>query len=107
MNEQQTKDRQIVFLKAHEQEMTDYIKTQSDKVSSVSYSWKKMSVETIGNGLPQGGGDIFKLRITIFDKNHEEINAFGFAVEPDNVEDPILIKRMYTINADYTYFKGV
>ncbi len=46
-----TKADQIAYLKKHEKEMTDYIKSQNPKVTSVQWDWKSVKIET-------GGGPI-------------------------------------------------
>ncbi|MEE8738663.1 MAG: hypothetical protein SOI66_07125 [Bifidobacterium sp.] len=101
------KTRQIEFLKAHETEMTEYVKKQNPKITSVQYDWNSVETGVIGNGLPQGAGNVLTMRITIFDKDAKEINAFGFAVRPNNIQQPTSIEAMYTINASYDYFKEV
>lgn len=106
MVEPSLKEKQITFLKKHENEMTDFIKNQDDKISKVYYDWSTLDDEVVGNGLPQGGDDILTLRIKIIDYHDTDINSFGFAVIPDNINDPVKIKDMYTINADYNYSKG-
>ena len=99
-----TKEEQIEFLKKHEDEMTEFVRAQNDIVASVKYNWNGMESETVGNGTPQGGGKILNLRITIYDKEGIDINAFGFAVEPNDIKNPTTIKTMYTINANYDYY---
>ncbi|GFH43284.1 hypothetical protein Hs30E_18350 [Lactococcus hodotermopsidis] len=100
-----TKADYIAYLKKHEQEMTDYVKAQNPKVKSVQFDWDSVESEVVGNGTPQGGENILSLRINIFDSKNVKINAFGFAVEPDNISKPDVIKDMYTINANYDYFE--
>lgn len=57
-----TKEEQIAFLKEHEKEMTDYIKSQNKKVTSVQWDWDSVVVGNIGNGTPQGGGTMWTIR---------------------------------------------
>ena len=106
MRQEAQKERQIAFLKAHEKEMTEYVKKQDEKISRVAFIWNTVKQEKIGNGLPQGAGKILTMRIKIFDNKGIEINAFGFAVKPDDISNPTKIKEMYTINANYNYFKN-
>jgi hypothetical protein len=106
MTEPTEKEKQIAFLKKHENEMTDFIKTQDDKISKVDYDWSTLHDEVVGNGLPQGGDHILTLRIKVIDYNDTDINSFGFAIIPDNINAPVKIIDMYTINADYNYSKG-
>ena len=106
MRQEAQKERQIAFLKAHEKEMTEYVKKQGEKISRVAFIWNTVKQEKIENGLPQGAGKILTMRIKIFDNKGIEINAFGFAVKPDDISNPTKIKEMYTINANYNYFKN-
>ena len=78
MRQEAQKERQIAFLKAHEKEMTEYVKKQDEKISRVAFIWNTVKQEKIGNGLPQGVGKILTMRIKIFDNKGIEINAFGF-----------------------------
>ncbi|GAB2026214.1 hypothetical protein [Lactovum odontotermitis] len=48
MNEQQTKNRQIAFLKAHEQEMTEYVKAKNSKIKVVTYDWSSLEISDSG-----------------------------------------------------------
>ncbi|MEY8585256.1 MULTISPECIES: hypothetical protein [Ligilactobacillus] len=105
MRQEAQKERQVAFLKAHEKEMTEYVKKQDEKISRVTFIWNTVKQEEIGNGLPQGAGKILTMRIKIFDNKGVEINAFGFAVKPDDINKPTKINEMYTINANYNYFK--
>lgn len=88
MRQEAQKERQIAFLKAHEKEMTEYVKKQDEKISRVAFIWNTVKQEKIGNGLPQGAGKILTMRIKIFDNKGIEINAFGFAVKPDDKSSP-------------------
>ncbi|RSJ69390.1 hypothetical protein D8801_07035 [Streptococcus oralis] len=53
--------KQLTYLKEHEEEMADFVKSLSPKVESVQFDWDSMKVEVIGNGTPQGGGYIITL----------------------------------------------
>ena len=56
-----TKEQQITYLKEHEQEMTDYVKSQNSKVRSIQWDLDSIRVDTIGNGTPQGGGTVLMI----------------------------------------------
>lgn len=60
--EPSVEEKQMAFLKAHENEMTEFVKNQDDKISKVIYDWFTVESETVGNGLPQGGDAISKVR---------------------------------------------
>lgn len=50
------KQKQLAYLKEHEQEIVDFVKVQNPKVESVQIDWNSMQIEESGNGTPQGGG---------------------------------------------------
>ena len=52
------KEQQIEDLKKHEKEIEDFVKSQSPKVESVQIAWDETQWDEIGNGTPQGGGEI-------------------------------------------------
>ena len=50
------KQKQLAYLKEHEQEIVDFVKSQNPKIESVQIDWNSMQIEESGNGTPQGGG---------------------------------------------------
>ena len=50
------KQKQLAYLKEHEQEIVDFVKAQNSKVEFVQIDWNSMVIEESGNGTPQGGG---------------------------------------------------
>ena len=62
MNEPIEKERQIAFLKEHEEEMTEYVKSKNSKIYSVQYDWESVEVGTIGNGTPIGAGNLLTIK---------------------------------------------
>ena len=61
MTEPTEKEKQIAFLKEHEEEMTEYVKSQNSKIYSVQYDWESVEVGTIGNRTPIGAGKILTI----------------------------------------------
>lgn len=59
--EQDPHEKQLAYLKKHEEELADFVKSLNSKVESVQFDWESMKVEDIGNGTPQGGGYILTL----------------------------------------------
>ena len=55
------KQKQIAYLKEHEQEIVDFVKSQNPKVESVQVNWSDIRWGEAGNGTPQGGGEIIEL----------------------------------------------
>jgi hypothetical protein len=90
-------ERQVAFLKEHEAEMTEYIKSQNEKIETVEYDWDSVEVGTIGNGTPQGAGIAlnifgyvnqnknidFSLSVVLDPKNKENITNIYFGSGPD------------------------
>ncbi len=42
MNEPTEKEKQIAFLKKHEEEMTEYVKQQNKKIAKVAFCWESL-----------------------------------------------------------------
>lgn len=74
-----TKEKQLAYLKEHEKDMTDFVKSLSPKVDSVQFDWDSMEVGQVGNGTPQGGGYMLTLRGKV---NHNDKTKFivGFSL---------------------------
>lgn len=74
-----TKEKQLAYLKEHEKDMTDFVKSLSPKVDSVQFDWDSMEVGQLGNGTPQGGGYMLTLRGKV---NHNDKTKFmvGFSL---------------------------
>ena len=50
--------KQLAYLKEHEEEIKEFVKSLNPKVESVQIDWKQTQWDKIGNGTPQGGGEI-------------------------------------------------
>lgn len=57
-NLQSIKEKQLDFLKKHQDEIKNFIKSQNSKIESVQIDWEETQWNQVGNGTPQGGGDI-------------------------------------------------
>lgn len=55
---QSTKEKQLAYLKEHEEEIKEFVKSQNPKIKSVQIDWDQTRWEDIGNGTPQGGGEV-------------------------------------------------
>ena len=53
--------KQIAYLKDHEQEIVDFVKSKNSKIESVQVNWSDIRWGEAGNGTPQGGGEIIEL----------------------------------------------
>ena len=52
------KQKQLVYLKEHEEEIVDFVKAQNPKVESVQIYWDETQWGVAGNGTPQGGDEM-------------------------------------------------
>ena len=50
------REKQLAYLKENKKEIEDFVKSLNPKVESVQISW-----EEIGNGTPQGGGNVIRV----------------------------------------------
>ena len=55
------RSKQLAYLKEHEEEIKEFVKSLNPKVESVQIDWKQTQWDKIGNGTPQGGGDIVQV----------------------------------------------
>ena len=78
--------KQMAYLKEHEEEIANFIKSRNPKVESVQFDWESMEVGQIGNGTPQGGGYMltFKGRI-----NNIKESSFTLGFPLDNNRDSL------------------
>ena len=59
--EQDPHETQLAYLKKHKKDIEDYIKSLNPKIETVQIDWDQTQWDQIGNGTPQGGGDIIQL----------------------------------------------
>ena len=55
------KEKQLDYLKENKKEIEDFVKSLNPKVESVQISWEETRWEEIGNGTPQGGGNVIRV----------------------------------------------
>lgn len=79
--EQDPREKQLAYLKEHEEEIKEFVKSQNPKIDSVQIDWDQTQWDQIGNGTPQGGGDIIDIYGTF---NNIEDSGWHVMV---NVED--------------------
>ena len=53
--------KQLAYLKEHEEEIKEFVKSQNAKIESVQIDWRQTQWDKVGNGTPQGGGDIVQV----------------------------------------------
>lgn len=85
------KQKQLTYLKEHEQEMTTYVKEHNANIHQVSYDWDSVRTVVGGNGTPQGGDEIllvygyangsdltnFSLNFTLDENKIPKIDSIG------------------------------
>ena len=85
------KQKQLAYLKEHEQEMTTYVKAHNANITQVSYDWDSIKTVVGGNGTPQGGDEIllvygyangsdltnFRLNFTLDENKMPKIDSIG------------------------------
>ena len=80
--------RQVDFLKKHESEITNYIKSNDPEVVRVKYDWDSVKVGDSGSFTESG----FDIRLKVYGANDKELNGYSFFIVPKpNVENPISI----------------
>ena len=80
--------RQVDFLKKHESEITNYIKSNDPEVVRVKYDWDSVKVGDSGSFTESG----FDIRLKVYGANDKELNGYLFFIVPKpNVENPISI----------------
>ena len=50
--------KQLAYLKKHEEEIKEFVKSLDHKVESVQIDWDETMWEKVGNGTPKGGGNV-------------------------------------------------
>lgn len=79
--------KQLAYLKEHEEDMADFVKTLSPKVESVQFNWDSMEVGQVGNGTPQGGGYMMTVNGRI-NNNKDTKFTLGFPLKRNLNEIP-------------------
>ena len=78
------KQKQLAFLKEHEQEIVDFVKAQNPKVESVQIYWDETQWGVAGNGTPQGGDEMI-LIFGGFNQNPESSWRVDVVVEDEKL----------------------
>ena len=82
------KQKQVNFLKKHESEITNYIKSNDPEVVQVKYDWDSVKVGDSGAFTESG----FNIRLKVYGANDKELNGYSFFIVPKpNVENPTSI----------------
>ena len=79
-----TKEKQLSYLKKHKNKIDNFVKSQNSKIESVQIDWDETKWEKVGNGTPQGGGEIVNVYGSF---NHIESSSWNvtFDIENDKI----------------------
>ena len=97
------KQKQLTYLKEHEKEIVDFVKSQNPKVESVQVNWNSMQIEESGNGTPQGGGYNLSISGKI---NQLENTKFSVDFYLEDQNSIPTIKKMGMLNDIYIEENG-
>ncbi|WP_125445152.1 hypothetical protein [Streptococcus sanguinis] len=75
------REKQLAYLKENKKEIEDFVKSLSPKVESVQIAWEQTQWDQIGNGTPQGGGDIVQVYGGF---NNIEKSSWSVVIEIEN-----------------------
>lgn len=78
------KQKQLAYLRDHEQEIVDFVKVQNPKVESVQINWDETEWGVAGNGTPQGGDEMI-LIFGGFNQNPESSWRVDVVVEDGKI----------------------
>ncbi|ETD07263.1 hypothetical protein [Streptococcus sanguinis] len=88
-----SKDKQLDYLKKHQDEIKNFVKSQNPKIESVQIDWAETQWNQVGNGTPQGAGDIIDVYGTF-----NNIENSGWHVMIDVPEGEFNIRAMTLVN---------
>ena len=85
--------KQLAYLKEHEEDIMEFVKSLNPKVESVQIDWDETMWEKVGNGTPQGGGEIVNVYGGF---NHIESSSWNVTFDIEN--DKIIPNSMALAN---------
>ena len=74
------REKQLAYLREHEKDMADFVKSLSPKVKCVQFDWESLEVGQVSNGTPQGGGYMLTLRGKV-NQNEQTKFMVGFSID--------------------------
>ena len=93
-DEEIIKQKQLAYLKDHEQEIIDFVKAQSPKVESVQIDWDGGRWSEASNGTPQGGGEMLQIYGGF---NNADSSSWGILI-PINDDGTLNMDEMFLSN---------
>ena len=85
--------KQLAYLKEHEEKIVKFVKSKNSKIESVQIAWDETKWEKVGNGTPQGGGEIVNVYGSF---NHIEFSSWNVTFDIEN--DKIIPNSMALAN---------
>lgn len=73
--------KQLAYLKEHEEKIVKFVKSKNSKIESVQIAWDETKWEKVGNGTPQGGGEIVNVYGGF---NHIESSSWNVTFDIEN-----------------------
>ena len=98
-SKEEIKKEQIAYLKEHEQEIVNFVKSKSSKIESVQIYWDETQWIEGGNGTPQGGDEVIEIFGTV-----NQLEDSGWRVDVVFDSDQKMTFSMgynISINGDY------
>ena len=89
--------KQLAYLKEHEEEMANFVKSWNSKVESVQFDWDSMEVGQVGNGTPQGGGYMMTVNGRINNKDTKFTLGFPLKRNLNEIPEKLVIIQMQPI----------
>ena len=90
--------KQLAYLKEHEEEIKEFVKSLNPKVESVQFNWDSIKVGQVGNGTPQGGGYMMTVNGSINNnKNTEFTLGIPLKRNLNEVPEELVIYEMQPI----------
>ena len=93
-DEEIIKQKQLAYLKDHEQEIIDFVKAQSPKIESVQIDWDGVRWSEASNGTPQGGGEMLQIYGGF---NNADSSSWGILI-PINDDGTLNMDEMFLSN---------
>jgi hypothetical protein len=84
LNNYETKNSQIEFLKAHETEITNEIKRQDNRVARVTYNWN--SVKRVDSG--PFTKEAYDVDVDVYNSKNVNFNGGWVSISVDNMSHP-------------------
>ena len=89
--------KQLAYLREHEEEMANFVKSWNSKVESVQFDWDSMEVGQVGNGTPQGGGYMMTVNGRINNKDTKFTLGFPLKRNLNEIPEKLVIIQMQPI----------